>query len=51
MKRSYLTAFVVFVGSVAFLLATALPSVASSFSGRVVDEAGQPVEGLIIALP
>ena len=51
MKRSYLTAFVVFVGSVAFLLATSLPSVAASFSGRVVDEEGQPVEGLIIALP
>ena len=51
MKRSYLTAFVVFVGSVAFLLATALPSVASSFSGKVIDEEGQPVEGLIIALP
>ena len=51
MKRSYFTAFVVFAGSVAFLLATSLPSVAASFSGRVVDEAGQPVEGLIIALP
>ena len=51
MKRSYLTAFVVFVGSVALLLATTLPSVAASFSGKVVDEAGQPVEGLIIALP
>ena len=51
MKRSYFTAFVVFAGSVAFLLATSLPSVASSFSGRVIDEEGQPVEGLIIALP
>jgi hypothetical protein len=51
MKRSYFTAFVVFVGSVALLLATSLPSVASSFSGRVIDEEGQPVEGLIIALP
>ena len=51
MKRSYLTAFVVFVGSVALLLATALPSIAASFSGSVVDEDGQPLEGLIIALP
>ena len=52
MKRSYFTAFVVFVGSVAFLLAaTSLPSPAASFSGRVIDEEGQPVEGLIIALP
>ena len=51
MKRSYFTHFVFFVGSVALLLATSLPTVASSFSGRVIDEAGQPVEGLIIALP
>ena len=52
MKRSYFTAFLVFVGSVAFVLAaTSVPSVASSFSGRVIDEEGQPVEGLIIALP
>ncbi|MDE0683010.1 MAG: lectin-like protein [Candidatus Poribacteria bacterium] len=51
MKRPYTTHFLVFVGSVVLLLATALPSVAASFSGRVVDEAGQPVEGLIIALP
>lgn len=51
MKRSDFTAFVVFVGSIALLLATSLPSVASSFSGSVVDEEGQPIEGLIIALP
>ena len=51
MKRSYFTRFVFFVGSVALLLATSLPTVASSFSGRVIDAAGQPVEGLIIALP
>ena len=51
MKRSYFTRFVVFLASVALLLAISLPSVAASFSGRVIDEAGQPVEGLIIALP
>ena len=51
MKRSYFTRFVFFVGSVALLLATSLPSVAASFSGRVIDAAGQPIEGLIIALP
>ena len=51
MKRSYPTRLVVFVGSVALLLATSLPSIAASFSGRVVDEEGQPVKGLIIALP
>ena len=51
MKHPYATHFLVFVGSVVLLLATALPSVAASFSGRVIDEKGQPVEGLIIALP
>lgn len=51
MKRPYTTHFLIFLGSVVLLLATALPSVAASFSGRVVDEMGQPVEGLIIALP
>ena len=51
MKRSYTTHFLIFVGSVVLLFATALPSVAASFSGRVIDEEGQPVEGLIIALP
>ena len=51
MKRSYFTLILVLIGSVALLLSTALPSGAASFSGRVVDEEGQPVEGLIIALP
>ncbi len=51
MKHSYFTVFVVIIGSLAFLLATSLPSIAASFSGRVVDEDGQPVEGLVIALP
>ena len=51
MKRSYVAPAVVFAASIALLLATSLPSVAASFSGRVVDEDRQPVEGLIIALP
>ena len=51
MKRSNITFTVVIVVSMAILLATSLPSIAASFSGRVVDEDGQPVEGLIIALP
>ncbi|RKU09652.1 hypothetical protein C6503_21090 [Candidatus Poribacteria bacterium] len=51
MKRPYTTHFLIFVGSVVLLFATSLPSVAASFSGRVIDEEGQPVEGLIIALP
>ena len=51
MKRSYRTRLVVFICSVSLLLAVCLPSVAASFSGRVVDEDGQPVKGLIVALP
>ena len=51
MKRSNFTLILVLIGSVVLLLATSLPSGAASFSGRVVDEQGQPVEGLIIALP
>ena len=51
MKRSNITSAVIIVVSVAILLATSLPGIAASFSGRVVDEDGQPVEGLIIALP
>ena len=51
MKRSDVTSAVVFAASIALLLATSLSSIAASFSGRVVDEDGQPVEGLIIALP
>ena len=51
MKRSYFTLILVLIGSVVLLLSTTLPSGAASFSGRVVDEEGQPVEGLIIALP
>ena len=50
MKRSYVSLAVVFAASVVLLLATSLPSIAASFSGRVVDEDGQPVEGLIVAL-
>ena len=51
MKHLYTTHFLIFVGSIVLLFATSLPSVAASFSGRVIDEAGQPVEGLIIAIP
>jgi len=51
MKRSYVTSVVVFAVSMVLLFATSLPSIAASFSGRVVDEDGQPVEGLIVALP
>ena len=50
MKRSYSTLILGVIGSVVLLLTTALLSEAASFSGRVIDEEGNPVEGLIIAL-
>ena len=51
MHRSYFALILVSVGSVALLLVTSLPSVAASFSGRVVDEAGVPVSSVPVALP
>ena len=50
MKRSYPTFLGVCVVNVALLVLTALPSVAASFSGRVIDEAGQPVSNVIVGL-
>ena len=51
MKRAYRIPLLIFVGSVILSLLTSLPSVAASFSGRVVDEAGIPVSGVTVALP
>ena len=51
MNRFYLSTLVVFIGSIALLFSAALQSVATTFSGRVVDEAGKPVAGLRLALP
>ena len=51
MNRSYFALILVFVGSVALFLVTSLPSVATSFSGRVIDEAGIPVSGVTVTLP
>ena len=50
MHRSYFALILVFVGSVALFLMTSLPSVAVSFSGRVVDESGVPISGVTVAL-
>lgn len=47
MTRSYYTSLAVFV----LLFAMSLQSVATTFSGRVVDEAGKPVSGIKLALP
>ena len=51
MNRSYFTLILVCVGSITLLLSVSLPSVAASFSGRVVDEAGVPVSGITVAFP
>ena len=51
MNRSYFALILVFVGSVALLLSVSLPSVAASFSGRVVDGSGTPVSGVTVILP
>lgn len=50
MHRSYFALILVSVGSVALFLMTSLPSVAVSFSGRVVDESGVPISGVTVAL-
>ena len=48
MKRSYPTLLGVCAVSVALLVSTALPSVAASFSGTVIDENGKPVSNVIV---
>ena len=50
MNRSAFMLILVFVGSVVLLLSVSLPSVAASFSGRVIDEEGHPVSGITVAL-
>lgn len=50
MHRSCFVPILVFVGGITLLLSASLPSVAASFSGRVVDEAGLPVSGITVAL-
>ena len=47
MTRSYYTSLAVFV----LLFTTPLQSMATTFSGRVVDEAGKPISGIKLALP
>ena len=51
MNRSYFAPVLVFVGCIALWLAASLPSVAASFSGKVIDEAGIPVSGVTVAFP
>ena len=50
MNRSHFAQLFVCVGYVALLLSASLSSVAASFSGQVVDEAGVPVSGVTVAI-
>ncbi len=50
MSRSYVPALT-FIAGIMLLFSLSLQSVATTFSGRVVDEAGKPVSGVELALP
>ena len=50
MNRFHFTPFVVFIGSLTFLLVISLQSQASTVSGKVVDEAENPVPDIIVAI-
>ncbi|MCE2400034.1 hypothetical protein J4G08_04005 [Candidatus Poribacteria bacterium] len=50
MKRFDFTAIDIFVVSVMLLLMTSLPSIAATFSGKVVDNEGKPVPGIVVTL-
>ncbi len=50
MNRSHFAPLFVCVGYVALLLSASLSSVAASFSGQVVDEAGIPVSDVTVAI-
>lgn len=50
MNRSYVLS-VTFIANIALLFSPSLQSVATTFSGRVIDEAGKPVSGIEVALP
>ncbi len=50
MSRFYVLSLT-FIGSIVLLFSLSLQSAATTFSGRVVDEAGKPVSGIELALP
>ena len=50
MNRFHFTLFVVLIGSLMSLLAAPLQSFAATFSGKVVDEKGNPVPDVVIAI-
>ena len=51
MSRSYILHFVTFIVSIAILFSMCFQSVATTFSGHVVDETGKPISGVEVALP
>ena len=44
MSRSYIPHPVTFIASIAFLFSLSFQSAATTFSGRVIDEAGKPIK-------
>ena len=51
MRRSYVLSLMVYISSIVLLVSVSFESVATTFSGRVIDEAGMPVSGIKLALP
>lgn len=51
MRRSYVLSLMVYISSIVLLVSGSFESVATTFSGRVIDEAGKPVSGVEVALP
>lgn len=51
MRRSYVPSLVICISSIILLFSASFKSVATTFSGRVVDEAGKPVSDVEVALP
>lgn len=51
MPRSYVPSLVVCISSIILLFSGSFKSVATTFSGRVIDETGEPVSGVEVALP
>ncbi len=50
MNRSHFTLFVIFIGSLVILSTASPQSFAATFSGKVVDEKGNPVPDVVVAI-
>lgn len=51
MRRSYVPSLVVCISSIILLFSLSFQSAATTFSGRVIDETGEPISGVEVALP